>query len=160
MSDRDDAAYARTLGRRLRAIRTQQGLSLHGVEKKSDGQWKGVVIGSYERGTRAITVQRLAELAEFYGVPVSQLLPPEGSRAPGAQPPARLVIDLARLQQLPAAKAAPLARYTATLQAQRGDYNGRVISIRADDLRALAAMYDETPAALTERLVDCGVLQT
>ena len=27
--------YARALGARLRAIRTQQGLSLHGVEKKS-----------------------------------------------------------------------------------------------------------------------------
>ncbi len=27
--------YARALGSRLRAIRTQQGLSLHGVEEKS-----------------------------------------------------------------------------------------------------------------------------
>src|SRR5581483_2580788 len=154
----DDDAYAHTLGRRLRAIRIQQGLSLHGVEKKSDGRWKGVVIGSYERGTRAVTVQRLAELADFYGVPVSELLPPDGGRPPVADSAPRLVIDLVRLQQLPASKAAPLARYTATLQAQRGDYNGRVISIRADDLRALAAIYDETPSVLTERLVDWGVL--
>ena len=42
--------YARALGARLRAIRTQQGLSLHGVEKKSKGRWKAVVVGSYERG--------------------------------------------------------------------------------------------------------------
>src|SRR6516225_10342883 len=31
--------YAKTLGARLRAIRTQQGLSLHGVEEKSRGRW-------------------------------------------------------------------------------------------------------------------------
>ena len=42
--------YARALGARLRAIRTQQGLSLHGVEEKSEGRWKAVVVGSYERG--------------------------------------------------------------------------------------------------------------
>ena len=67
--------YAKALGARLRAIRTQQGLSLHGVEQKSQGRWKAVVVGSYERGDRAVTVQRLAELAHFYGVPVHELLP-------------------------------------------------------------------------------------
>ena len=74
----------RALGARLRAIRTQQGLSLHGVEEKSDGRWKAVVVGSYERGDRAVTVQRLAELADFYGVPVAELLPDPG-RARGHQ---------------------------------------------------------------------------
>ncbi|MBX6767116.1 MAG: transcriptional regulator, partial [Actinomadura rubrobrunea] len=39
--------YAKALGARLRAIRTQQGLSLHGVEEKSRGRWKAVVVGSY-----------------------------------------------------------------------------------------------------------------
>jgi transcriptional regulator with XRE-family HTH domain len=67
--------YAKALGARLRAIRTQQGLSLHGVEEKSRGRWKAVVVGSYERGDRAVTVQKLAELADFYGVPVGELLP-------------------------------------------------------------------------------------
>ena len=67
--------YARALGQRLRSIRAQQGMSLHGVEEKSDGRWKAVVVGSYERGDRAVTVAKLAELAEFYGVPVAELLP-------------------------------------------------------------------------------------
>src|SRR6476660_5166546 len=81
--------YAKALGARLRAIRTQQGLSLHGVEEKSHGRWKAVVVGSYERGDRAVTVQRLSELADFYGVPVSELLP-EGhaTAAAGSRPPA------------------------------------------------------------------------
>ncbi|HET7326346.1 MAG TPA: helix-turn-helix transcriptional regulator, partial [Nocardioidaceae bacterium] len=58
--------YANTLGTKLRAIRQQQGLSLHGVEQKSRGRWKAVVVGSYERGDRAVTVQKLSELAAFY----------------------------------------------------------------------------------------------
>ena len=74
--------YAKTLGARLRAIRTQQGLSLHGVEEKSRGRWKAVVVGSYERGDRSVTVQKLAELAEFYGVPVSELLPGDAAPTP------------------------------------------------------------------------------
>ena len=71
--------YAKALGARLRAIRAQQHLSLHGVERKSGGRWKAVVVGSYERGDRAVSVQRLAELAEFYGVPVGELLPREST---------------------------------------------------------------------------------
>src|SRR5690606_7926326 len=81
---------------KLRAIRTQQGLSLHGVEEKSQGRWKAVVVGSYERGDRAVTVQRLAELADFYGVPVQELLP---GTTPGgaAEPPPKPVLDRERL---------------------------------------------------------------
>jgi transcriptional regulator with XRE-family HTH domain len=149
--------YAKALGARLRAIRTQQGLSLHGVEEKSEGRWKAVVVGSYERGDRAVTVQRLAELADFYGVPVSELLP-EGVTAPASEPAAKIIIDLEQLQGVPAEKAAPLARYAATIQSQRGDYNGRVLSIRQEDLRSLAVIYDASPSALTEQLIGWGVL--
>jgi transcriptional regulator with XRE-family HTH domain len=157
MTDNETISYPQSLGQRLRAIRVQQGLSLHGVEKKSGGRWKGVVIGSYERGSRAVTVQRLAELAEFYGVPVAELLP-EGSGGVSIETAPRLILDLERLQELPAAEAAPLARYTSTLQAQRGDYNGRVMSIRHEDLRSLAVIYDDTPSQLAARLVSWGVL--
>ena len=149
--------YAKSLGARLRAIRTQQGLSLHGVEEKSQGRWKAVVVGSYERGDRAVTVQRLAELADFYGVPVGELLP-EGAAVAAAEPAARIVIDLEQLSSVPPDKAAPLARYAATIQSQRGDYNGRVLSIRQEDLRSLAVIYDASPGALTEQLIGWGVL--
>lgn len=149
--------YARALGARLRSIRQQQGLSLHGVEEKSHGRWKAVVVGSYERGDRAVTVQKLAELADFYAVPVSELLP-DASPAAAAEPPQRLVLDLERLGLVPAEKAGPLARYAAAIQAQRGDYNGRVLSIRQDDLRTLAVIYDQPPGLLAEQLVAWGVL--
>lgn len=149
--------YAKALGARLRAIRTQQGLSLHGVQEKSRGRWKAVVVGSYERGDRAVTVQRLSALADFYGVPVNELLP-EGQPAAASEPASRIIIDLEQLSSVPADKAAPLARYAAAIQSQRGDYNGRVLSIRQEDLRSLAVIYDASPGAFTEQLLDWGVL--
>ncbi len=151
--------YAKALGARLRAIRTQQGLSLHGVEEKSRGRWKAVVVGSYERGDRAVTVQRLAELADFYGVPIQELLPEGISAGSPVEASAKIIIDLEQLSTVPAEQSAPLARYAATIQSQRGDYNGRVLSIRHEDLRSLAVIYDASPGALTETLIQWGVLQ-
>jgi len=149
--------YARALGARLRAIRTQQGLSLHGVEKKSKGRWKAVVVGSYERGDRAVTVQKLAELADFYGVPVGELLP-EGRTASAAAPAQKIVLNLERLFQLPPDQVGPLARYAQAIQSQRGDYNNKVLSIRGEDLRSLSIIYDLSEGELTERLIEWGVL--
>jgi hypothetical protein len=68
------------------------------------------------------------------------------------------VLDLERLGQVPADKVGPLARYAAAIQAQRGDYNGRILSIRQDDLRTLAVIYDEPPGVLADQLVAWGVL--
>ena len=149
--------YAKALGAKLRGIRQQQGLSLHGVEQKSIGRWKAVVVGSYERGDRAVTVQKLAELAEFYGIPVGELLP-EGRLSSGSEAATKITINLERLRELPADQVGPLARYAATIQTQRGDYNGKVLSIRIEDLRSLAIIYDLNPGELTDLLIGWGVL--
>ena len=74
------------------------------------------------------------------------------------EPSSRIIIDLEQLSSVPADKAAPLARYAATIQSQRGDYNGRVLSIRHEDMRSLAVIYDASPTALTEQLIGWGVL--
>lgn len=149
--------YAKALGARLRAIRNQQNLSLQGVEEKSGGRWKAVVIGSYERGDRAVTVQKLAELANFYCIPIAELLP-DARPVRGGDPATKVVLNLERLGQLPAEQAGPLARYAATIQSQRGDYNGRVLSIRSEDLKSLAIIYDISAGELTDKLITWGVL--
>ena len=149
--------YPKALGERLRKIRLQKGMSLQDVQEASDGKWKAAVVGAYERGDRNVTVTRLSELADFYGVPVAELLP-EGRVSAGGEPATKIVINLERLQNLPVDKVGPLARYAATIQSQRGDYNGRVLSIRTEDLRSLAIIYDMSPGELTEQLIGWGVL--
>ena len=55
----------------LRVIRKSKGLSLNKVELLSNGVHKAVVVGSYERGSRSISVDKLIKLAILYDVPVS-----------------------------------------------------------------------------------------
>ncbi len=153
--------YQTELGKRLRGIRQQQDLTLQQVEERSAGKWKAVVVGAYERGDRAISAAKLAELARFYGVPVAELLPePEYDQyAPGEGERARkVVLDLTRLSEEDNPALRPISRYAATIQLQRGDYNGRVLSIRHEDMRSLAVIYDASPSALTEQLIGWGVL--
>src|ERR1700709_2873891 len=73
-------------------------------------RWRGVVGGSYERGDRAVTVQRLSELAVFYGVPVSELLPdPRPSSA--VTKSTKIVLNLESLSLQTCEVAGLLARY-------------------------------------------------
>ena len=157
--------YQRRLGERLRAIRTQQDLTLQQVEERSEGQWKAVVIGAYERGDRAISATKLAELARFYGVPVTELLPePAAGSAmmtPGEREAARrqIMLDLTKLNSAgihPSLK--PVSRYATTIQQQRGDYNGRVLTLRGDDVRALSVVFGVTMDDFIDRLATEGVL--
>ena len=153
--------YAKALGARLRAIRVQQHLSLHGVERKSEGKWKAVVVGSYERGDRAVSVQRLAELADFYGVPVSDLLPPEDTAMSGGNtstPLSRIVLNLDKVAALEGGNVDILQRFIQSIQRQRGDVGAHTLPVRYEDLRTLALMYDVSIPSLTERLVRWQVL--
>jgi len=149
--------YAAAVGAQLRAVRTQRGMTLLQVEHESAGRWKAAVVASYERAYRAVTVTKLAELAEFYGVRTEELLP-SGEAARPAAGGRKLRIDLQRLAALPAGQAGPLARYASTIQSQRDDYNRTVLTIREQDLQSLAVVYDLQPDNLTELLINWGVL--
>lgn len=70
-----DRIEALRIGQELKKIRKQRGLSLADVEILSEGRWKAVVIGSYERADRAITIGRLSALMAVYQAPISALFP-------------------------------------------------------------------------------------
>ena len=146
IDDGDDGVYSVKVGERLRAIRKQKRLSLHDVEDQSTQEFKASVLGAYERGERAISLPRLARLSDFYRVPVDQLLPRNhngdtaGEDISGVRP--KLAIDISKLTQLQGAPFEMLTRFLRMIQVQRQDFNGRVLTIRADDKRAIAAMLD------------------
>jgi transcriptional regulator with XRE-family HTH domain len=152
--------FGKVLGSRLRTVRMQQHLSLHGVERKSGGRWKAVVVGSYERGDRAISVQRLAELADFYGIPVTELLPGEltGTDTSRGAAVNRVVLNLERLASLTDPSVHLIQRFAAWVQTQRGETGGKTLAIRFSDLQTLALMHDTSVPSITERMVRLQVL--
>jgi transcriptional regulator with XRE-family HTH domain len=156
--DEDDVSsspYSRKVGERLRVIRRQKRLSLQEVEASSADEFKASVLGAYERGERAISVPRLERLAKFYTVPVDQLLPREDTTIPleGENPNAgRIAVDLVKLSQLTGNPFEMLIRFLKMIQVQRQDFNGKVISIRGDDTRAIAAMLDVPVDQVAARL--------
>jgi transcriptional regulator with XRE-family HTH domain len=160
----EDRRYARALGERLRRVRQQQGMSLHEVEARSRGELKASVVGAYERGERAVSITRLQLLAGFYRVPVAELLPDPAAIGTSDEPPAggaprdEVVIDLVALEARRDDEPV-LARYVESIQARRGDYNGRVLTVRASDLATLAAVLDDEPAALQDRLASAGIVR-
>jgi hypothetical protein len=153
--------YASALGARLRAVRAQQGLSLRTVERTSGGRLKAVVVGSYERGDRAVSVQRLAEMAAFYGVPIGELLPqdqPSSFGAPSSAPLAKIVLNPRRVAALTDPECAALTRFASAIQRQRGTVRGTSLPVRRNDLDTLALIYDTTIAGITDLLVHWQVL--
>ena len=172
--DQHDANYGVRVGERLRAVRKQRNLSLHAVESRSDGEFRASVLGAYERGERAISVARLQGLAALYEVSVDSLLPGTGDAAltldlrEGATgtPPSwpvsgddgpPVIIDLDGLERLPAEEREIIGRYVGMIQVKRNDFTSRRIAIRRDDLRALAFLFETTPAIMRRRLDQLGV---
>jgi transcriptional regulator with XRE-family HTH domain len=153
----EQSRYALQLGDRLRNVRQQQGMSLHDVEVASEGELKASVVGAYERGERAISVTRLRSLADFYNVPIAQLLPGRDARAHDGAGGLGLRIDLTRIEQVGGTEMQLVERYLSAIQARRGDYNGRVLTVRSGDVSALAAVLDMDAADLRDELVGAGV---
>lgn len=163
--DEDGSDYSRLVGERLRAIRRQKHLSLHEVEDHSASEFKASVLGAYERGERSISVPRLQRLAEFYDVPIDQLLPLEDGadvidltdRAIAKQAENQLVLDLQMLSEMSGPEGDMLNRYVRTIQIQRQDFNGRMLTIRRDDLRAIACILGVTTDRTRDRLDQLGL---
>ncbi len=160
--------YAQQVGQRLRAIRRQKGLSLQEVEAVSGHEFKASVLGAYERGERVISVPRLQRLAELYNVPVDQLLPrPAAARATNdegaadagegrekAEIPDKVTFDLTRFESVDDPQLGMVHRYLNSIMVLRQDFNGRVLTVRRDDIRAMAGLFGVDPGDLVRRLDD------
>lgn len=158
----EDSPFTRLVGDRLRRIRQQKQWSLSDVEANSESEFKASVLGAYERGERAISVPRLERLARFYGVSIDQLLPRDTQRDDGGTvadgAPKKLRIDVAKLSTMAGPQFEMLERFLRMIQVQRQDFNGKVITVRAHDTRAIAVMLDVPVDHVGDRLSELGLL--
>ena len=161
-------SYAEQLGQRLRWVRQQRKLSLRTVARMSCDEFRISVLGAYERGHRMISVTRLQRLAELYGVSVDHLLPESSAQpAEGGTPQdapelerrsddraadSRVTLDLRRLAGLDPTARDLLARYLGLIQLERQDEAGFLISIRPEDMRAIACLLEATSGKAKARL--------
>ena len=108
-------------------------MTLRQCEEESGGQFKAVVMGSYERGTRAISLQRLQEIADFYHVPIQYFF--NDSAKTSRERSEKLTFDLRKIKK--AATFDPsiegLAKMLHLFISKRGDWNGELVTIRRSD---------------------------
>ena len=69
--------------------------------------------------------------------------------------PSKVTFDLARFQAVDGDPELEMVyRYLSSIQVRRQDFNGRVLTIRADDIRAIAGLFGTDADALLRRLDD------
>ena len=139
---------------RLREIRKSKGWSLQDVEHHSNGKWKAVVIGSYERADRAISLKKAISLMQFYQVPITELFPEITT-----QVTARSVsVNLNKLAESSETKSQILQRFTKSISNRRKDWNGQILTIRANDLQFLALQIGKNEADTLDWLIESELI--
>jgi transcriptional regulator with XRE-family HTH domain len=143
--------FRRAIGEALRAARRVRGLTLRDVGRLSQGRFKPSALGGYERGERAIAMDRFSELAELYGIPADRLL---GQVLDRVAPEGRteVVVDLNQLALLPGDEPRLAAELVDRVRSQRGEQAREVVTLRSGDLEAIALAARLTPADLLRRL--------
>lgn len=137
---------------RIRKLRKSHGWSLADVESISRGKLKAVVLGSYERGDRALSIKRAIELANLYSVPLHYLLAEPESE--GLAKRKTLILDLRRIRSASGIdeKSRLFATFISWIAGQRNDWNGEVMSLREGDLALLALLLISTEPGVIEWL--------
>ena len=155
----ENGTYNEKVGARLRTIRKQRGLSLQDVQRVAEGEFKAAVLGAYERGERSLSLPRMERLAAFYQVPVNQLLPQDDGQDPpiSSLPTGGVTIDLNAMDSLSGPDAVIIERFLRGVQMIRQDFNGRVLTLRRDDLRTLSLLLDQSEETFSSRLATLGL---
>jgi hypothetical protein len=107
---------------------------LREVGARSAGTFKPTSVAGYERGERAISLQRFCELSEFYGAQPDRLLAEVLRRHRGE---ADVVVDLPALERLEGREAKTVAAFVEEVRALRGD-TASDVRLRIGDLQVLS----------------------
>jgi transcriptional regulator with XRE-family HTH domain len=139
---------------RLREIRKSKGWSLQDVEHHSNGKWKAVVIGSYERADRAISLKKAISLMQFYQVPITELFPEITTQVTAQS----VSVNLNKLAESSETKSQILQRFTKSISNRRKDWNGQILTIRANDLQFLALQIEKNEADTLDWLIESELI--
>jgi transcriptional regulator with XRE-family HTH domain len=153
--------YVELVGEKLRRLRQDRALSLQEVCDRSGGSFVVSTLSAYERGKRSLSLERLLELAEIYGLaPTSLLEVDDNSELMGSLNRNRpLRLRLENLQRLTEDERRPLENYLAFLRNLRNDPSTEILTIRRDDLAYLSGLYGVRPQALKDRLEAEGIIE-
>lgn len=141
--------YAVEIGRSLRRARQTRGLTLRQVAGLSQNRFKATSVAGYERGERTISVERLLDLCDVYGISASALVG-EIVRAVGGK--LEQEIDLTLLEKMGTAEGTLLSSFVRQIRAQRGEPVSETIVLREADLDVLATAAGTTREELAEAL--------
>lgn len=144
-----DMDFSSALGESLGAARRERGLTLKDVELRSQGRFKASAVGGYERGERAISLERFSMLASVYGVPPDRLLADVLDHLLARL---RVVLDVTRLGVIDERTAQRVGELIHWVRSQREDYTTDVIAVRSGDVVAMAFDLDVPPSNLARKL--------
>ena len=144
-----------TISARIRAQRKARSLTLQDIERLSNGRIKAVVMGSYERGSRAISLARTIEIANLFAIPLSELI--EESKNPERGSDDQLIFDLRKLREISLAvtgnEISKINAFLSAICARRRDWNGEVLTLRSADLDTLTLVLS-APRENVQKLLD------
>jgi transcriptional regulator with XRE-family HTH domain len=125
---------------RIRALRKARGWTLHDIETKSHGSIKSVVMGSYERGSRAISLARCLELANLFTIPIAELLAPPEDQATKSLEIERFDLRQSAVLAMKGGEFRSLHNFLIAIAQRRGDWNGEILTLRSTDLDILTLL--------------------
>jgi transcriptional regulator with XRE-family HTH domain len=147
-----------TTSQKLRQIRKSKGWSLQDVELKSKGKWKAVVVGSYERSDRAISLKKAIDLMAFYEVPITELFSVKNISSSNSATNTSIIIDQRAISKSSDNRVDGAKRMISSLAARRKDWNGEVLSLRSSDLQFLSILLDLNDDETMKYLKENGYL--
>ena len=111
-------------------------------------------MGSYERGSRAISLARAIEIENLFAIPLAELIEEPSIRNSDDEP--LLILDLRKLRGVDSTKApeeiAKLRSFANAICAKRRDWNGEVLTLRSGDLDTLTLVMEATALEIQELL--------
>ena len=144
-----------TISARIRAQRKARSLTLQDIERLSNGRIKAVVMGSYERGSRAISLARTIEIANLFAIPISELI--EEPKNPERGSDGQLIFDLRKLREISLAvtgnEISKINAFVSAICARRRDWNGEILTLRSADLDTLTLVLS-APREKVQELLD------